>query len=41
MIRVVHLSKYAKADLLRVPEYIVQKLKLLIFLVEKTGLDAV
>ncbi len=41
MIRTVHLSKHAKSDLLRVPEYIAQKLKLWIFLVETTGLDSV
>ena len=41
MIRTVHLSKHAKADLLRVPEYITQKLKLWIFLVETSGLDTV
>ena len=41
MIRTVRLSKHAKSDLLRVPEYIAQKLKLWIFLVETTGLEAV
>jgi proteic killer suppression protein len=41
MIKTVHLSKRAKADLRRVPEYIAQKLTLWIFLVETTGLDTV
>jgi len=41
MIKTVHLSKRAKADLQRVPEYIAQKLKLWTFLVETTGLEAV
>jgi len=41
MITIVFLSKSAKADLLRVPEYIAQKLKLWVFLVETTGLEAV
>ena len=41
MIRTVYLSKHAKADLLRVPEYIAQKLKFWIFLVENNGLDVV
>ena len=41
MIKLVHLSKQAKSDLLRVPEYIAEKLKFWIFLVETSGLDAV
>ena len=41
MIKSVHLSKRAKADLRRVPEYIAQKPTLWIFLVEPTGLDIV
>jgi proteic killer suppression protein len=39
LIRSVHLTKRAKADLLRVPEYIAEKLKLWIFLVETNGLE--
>ena len=39
LIRSVHLTKPAKADLLRVPEYIAEKLKLWIFLVETNGLE--
>ena len=41
MIRTVHLSKHAKADLMRVPENIRNKLKLWIFLIETTGLESV
>jgi proteic killer suppression protein len=41
MIRVVHLSKHAKSDLLRAPENIANKLKLWIFLVETNGLATV
>jgi proteic killer suppression protein len=40
MIRIVRLSKHAKSHLLKVPEYISQKLKLWIYLVETNGLDA-
>ncbi len=41
MIKTVQLSKKAKSDLMRVPEYISQKLKLWVFLVETSGLDSV
>ena len=39
MISIVHVSKQAQADLLRVPEYIRKKLKFWIGLVETEGLD--
>lgn len=39
MIKIVHLSKQAESDLLRVPEYIRKKLKFWIGLVETEGLD--
>jgi proteic killer suppression protein len=41
MIRDVHLSKQAKTDLMRVPEYIAEKLKFWIYLVETSGLETV
>lgn len=39
MIKIVHVSKQAQSDLLRVPEYIRKKMKFWISLVETEGLD--